>query len=91
MQFSIPSCKPTRRIQRHTDKAFLRDIFLQLKHDSLPSKFCLEFSRQETLWMMNKEQVTSRSLMDDAAAYYVNLKNTGSWKTEMSATVNLLH
>jgi hypothetical protein len=40
--------------------------------------------------MMNKEQVTSRSLMDDAAAYYVNLKNTGSWKTEMSRNSQLI-
>ena len=39
---------------------------------------------------MNKEQVTSRSLMDDAAAYYVNLKNTGSWKTEMSRNSQLI-
>ena len=74
----------------YTDEAFLRDIFLQLKHDSLPAEFRLEFSCQETRWMMNKEQVTSRSLMDDAAAYYVNLKNTGSWKTEMSRNSQLI-
>ncbi len=34
--------------------------------------------------MMNKTKITLQSLMDDAAAYYVNLKNTGQWKTEIS-------
>ena len=32
---------------------------------------------------MNKSRVTSQSLIDDASAYYVNLKNTGAWKTEL--------
>jgi hypothetical protein len=74
----------------YTDEAFLCIIFLQLKHESLPAEFRLEFSLQETRWMMNKEQVTLRSLMDDAAAYYVNLKNTGSWKTELSRNSQLI-
>ena len=38
----------------YTEDAFIRDIFLQLKHESLPAKFQLKFACQETLWMMNK-------------------------------------
>jgi len=34
--------------------------------------------------MMNKAKITSASLMDDASAYFVNLKNTGNGKTEIS-------
>ena len=68
----------------YTEDAFIRDIFLQLKHDSLPAEFRLEFARQETRWLMNKSVVTSQELMDDAAAYFINLKNTGSWKMELS-------
>jgi hypothetical protein len=62
----------------YTEDSFIRDIFLQLKHESLPSDFRLEFACQETCWMMNKLRVTLQSLIDDALAYYVNLKNTGA-------------
>ena len=39
--------------------------------------------------MMNKAKITSASLMDDASAYFINLKNTGNWKTEMSRNTTL--
>ncbi len=65
----------------YTDDAFIWDIFLQLKQDSLPAEFWLGFGHQETQWMMNKIKIMSDSLMEDAAAYYVNLKNTGNWNT----------
>jgi hypothetical protein len=29
--------------------------------------------------MMNKAKIMSQLLMDDAAAYFVNIKNTGAW------------
>jgi hypothetical protein len=74
----------------YTEDAFIRDIFLQLKHESLPAKFRLEFARQETRWMMNKLVVTSQALMDDAAAYYINLTNTGAWKMEMSRNSQII-
>jgi hypothetical protein len=68
----------------YTEDAFIRDLFLQLKHDSLPAEFRLEFARQETRWLMNKSPITSQELMDDASAYFINLKNTGAWKVEIS-------
>jgi hypothetical protein len=34
--------------------------------------------------MMNKAKIMLDLLMDNAAAYFVNLKNTGNWKTEIS-------
>jgi hypothetical protein len=68
----------------YMEDAFIRDIFLQLKQESLPAEFCLEYSCQKTCWMMNKSQLSSQSLMDDASAYYVNLKNTCTWKVELS-------
>jgi hypothetical protein len=74
----------------HTEDAFIRDIFLQLKQDSLPAEFRIEFGRQETRWMMNKAKITSASLMDDASAYFVNLKNTGHWKTEISRNTQII-
>ncbi len=30
---------------------------------------------------MNKAKITSNLLMDDAATYFVNLMETGNWKT----------
>ena len=33
---------------------------------------------------MNKSTVTLQELMDDASAYFINLKNTGAWKIEIS-------
>ena len=74
----------------YTEDAFIRDLFCQLKHDSLPAEFRLEFSRQETRWLMNKSNVTSQELMDDASAYFINLKNTGAWKIEISRTSQIV-
>ena len=68
----------------YTEDAFIQDLFLQLKNEYLPAEFRLKFSRQETRWLMNKSIVTSQELMNDASAYFVNLKNTGSWKIELS-------
>ena len=74
----------------YTEDAFIRDLFLQLKNDNLPSEFRLEFSRQETRWLMNKSPITSQELMDDASAYYINLKNTGTWKIEISRSSQII-
>ncbi len=74
----------------YTEDAFIQDIFLQLKQDSLPAEFRLEFGHQETRWMMNKAKITSDLLMDDAAAYFVNLKNTGNWKMEISRNTQII-
>jgi hypothetical protein len=40
--------------------------------------------------MMNKAKNMSQSLMDEAAAYFVNLKNTGTWKTEISRNIQII-
>jgi len=61
-----------------------------LKQDSLPAEFQLKFGCQETRWMMNKAKITLALLMDDAAAYFVNLKNTGNWKTEISRNTQII-
>ncbi len=74
----------------YTEDAFIRDIFIQLKQDSLPAEFQLKFGHQETQWMMNKAKIRLRLLMDDAAAYYVNIKNTGQWKTEISRNTQII-
>ncbi len=62
-----------------TEDKFTCNIFIQLKQDSLSAEFWLEFGCQETWWMMNKAKIMSQLLMDDAAAYFVNIKNTGAW------------
>ncbi len=67
-----------------TKDDFIPDIFLQLKNESLPVDFHLGFSCQETCWMMNKSFISSQDLIDDTSAYYVNLKNTGAQKIELS-------
>jgi len=40
--------------------------------------------------LMNKSIVTSQELMNDAAAYFVNLKNTGAWKIEISRNSQII-
>jgi hypothetical protein len=40
--------------------------------------------------MMNKTHVTLQSLIDNALAYYDNLKNTGAWKTETSCNSQII-
>ncbi len=39
---------------------------------------------------MNKAKITSDSLIDDASAYFINLKNTGNWKTEISRNTQII-
>jgi hypothetical protein len=91
---------PIKFLKPHMDKkdptayteydAFIQDIFLQLKQDSLPVDIWIEFACQETRWMMNKAKITLNSLMDDAAAYFVNLMNTGNWKTEIARNTQII-
>ncbi len=40
--------------------------------------------------MMNKAKIMLQSLMDNAAVYYINLKNTGQWKTEISRNTQMI-
>ena len=40
--------------------------------------------------MMNKAKTMSASLMDGASAYFVNLENTGNWKTEISRNTQIV-
>ncbi len=39
---------------------------------------------------MNKARVTSQTLIDDALAYYVNLKNTGAWRIKLSRNTQII-
>ena len=39
---------------------------------------------------MNKVCATSQSLIDDALAYYINLKNTGVWKIELACKSQII-
>jgi hypothetical protein len=74
----------------YTDDAFVRDLFLQLKHESLPSDFKNEFTSLERRWQMDKEIVTPQSLMDDAGTYYTNLVGSGSWKLESTKQAQII-
>jgi hypothetical protein len=73
----------------YTDDAFVRDIFLQLKDEALLLKFKNEFTSLEWHWQMDKEIVTSQSLMDKAGTYFTNLVASGSWSKQ--CTHRLLH
>jgi hypothetical protein len=53
----------------YTDDAFICDIFAQLKNESLPSDFKQKFTSLERCSLVDKEIVTSLSLMDDASSY----------------------
>jgi hypothetical protein len=68
----------------YTDEAFVRDIFVQVKNEMLPHDFKSEFTSLERRWQMDKEIVTSQSLMDDASTYYTNMVASGDWKSEVS-------
>ena len=68
----------------YTDEAFVRDIFVQIKNEMLPHDFKSEFTSLERRWQMDKEIVTSQSLMDDASTYYTNMVASGDWKSEVS-------
>jgi hypothetical protein len=65
----------------YTDDAFVCNIFDQLKNKMLPHDFRSEFTSLERRWQMDKEKVSSQSLMDDASTYYTNLVASGNWKT----------
>ncbi len=54
----------------HMDQAFVRNIFVQLKKS--------EFTSLERRWQMDKDIVTSQSLMDGVSTYYAvgNPKST---------------
>jgi hypothetical protein len=62
----------------YTDDAFVHDLFLQLKDESLTSDFKHEFTSLKRRWQMDKEIVTLQSLMDDAGTYYTNLVGSGT-------------
>ncbi len=74
----------------YTEDAYIHDIFLQLKDDSLPVEFKIKFACRETCWMMNKSNVMSQILIDKASAYYINLKITGAWKVELSKNLQFI-
>ena len=68
--------------QAYTDDQFVRDLFKELKGEQLPSPFRLEFERAEVKWLMNRENYTSESLMNEASLFALNLKSSGGWKIE---------
>ena len=68
--------------QAYTDDQFVRDLFKELKGEQLPSSFRLEFERAEVKWLMNRENYTSESLMNEASLFALNLKSSGGWKIE---------
>jgi hypothetical protein len=74
----------------YTDDAFVRDLFLQLKDESLLSDFKHKFTSLEQCWQMDKEIVTPQSLMDDAGTYYTNLFGSGSWKLESNKLAQII-
>ena len=74
----------------YTDDAFVRDLFMQLKDETLPIDFKHKFTSLERCWQMNKEIVTPQSLMDDAGTYYTNLVGSGSWKLESSKHAQII-
>jgi hypothetical protein len=74
----------------YTEDAYIRDIFIHLKHDSLPAEFRLKFACQETCWMMNKSNISSQELINNASAYYVDLKNLGAWKVKLSKNMQFI-
>ncbi len=74
----------------YTDDAFVRNLFLQLKDESLPSDFKHEFPSLKRCWQMDKEIVTPQSLMDDAGTYYTNLVGSGTWKLELGKHAQII-
>jgi hypothetical protein len=66
----------------YTDNTFVCNFFVQLKNELLPHDFKSNFtSRLEMRWQMDKEIVTSQSLMDDLSTYNTNLVlASGDWK-----------
>ncbi len=74
----------------YTDDAFVCNIFLQLKDESLPLEFKNEFTPLERCWQMDKEIVTPQSRMDEAVTYFTNLVASGSWKAEVSKHAQII-
>ncbi len=74
----------------YTDDAFVCDIFVQLKNELLPTGFKNEFTSLKRKWQMNKEIVTSQSLMDDASTYYTNLVASNNWKTGINKHAQII-
>jgi hypothetical protein len=61
----------------YTDNQFFSDVFKQLKGKQLPPAFCLEFECAKVKWLMNCENYSSESLMNEASHYYINFKSSG--------------
>jgi hypothetical protein len=74
----------------YTDDAFVCNIFAQLKNKMLPHDFRSEFTSLERRWQMDKEKVSSQSLMNDASTYYTNLVTSGDWKTEVNKHAQII-
>jgi hypothetical protein len=74
----------------YTDDAFVCDIFVQLKNTLLPHNFKSEFTSLERCWQMDKEIVTSQSLMDDASTYYTIMVASKDWKTEVNKHTQII-
>jgi hypothetical protein len=74
----------------YTDDAFVCDIFAQLKNKMLPHDFRSEFTSLKRCWQMDKEKVSSQSLMDDASTYYTNLVASGDWKTKVNKHAQII-
>ena len=74
----------------YTDDALVRDLFHVFKHDSLPLDFRSEFTALERRWQMDKERVTSQSLMEDAGSYYTNMVASGDWKLEVGKNAQII-
>jgi hypothetical protein len=74
----------------YTDDAFVCNIFLQLKDESLPLEFKNEFTSHEQRWQMDKEIVTPQLLMDEAGTHFINLVASDSWKAEVSKHAQII-
>jgi hypothetical protein len=65
----------------YTDNTFVCDIFAHLKSKMLPHDFRSEFTSLKRHWQMDKEKVSSQSLMDDTRLYYTNVVAIGKLKS----------
>jgi hypothetical protein len=74
----------------YTDDAFVCNDVAQLKNKMLPHDFRSEFTSLQRHWQMDKEKVSSQSLMDDASTYYTNLVASGDWKTEVNKHAQII-
>ncbi len=74
----------------YTDDAFVCNIFVQLKNDLLLHDLKSKFTSLERRWQMDKEIVTSQSLMDDASTYYTNLVASGDWKSKVNKHAQII-